>query len=994
LQASQVIQFFASRPDIFALRWEKNGKSGYMPAVKVDPYRLKQHQIKGGPFKDFAEKEYRPLTETEIEKHLKGEQFIGIYPLLKDNTSWFIAADFDETNWVEQCRSFMRICSENGIPAYLERSRSGNGGHVWIFFEKPYPAVKSRKIVITLLQQASVFSIFDKASSFDRLFPNQDYLSGKGFGNLIALPFNKIALEKGNCCFIDPEILIPYPDQQSFVNLIKRLPILDLESLYDDISKINVSQKVEKTLANYGKTTIRLRENVYLNRNSLPLSLVNFLKDELNFANTEFFIRKNLGKSTHETKRYFKLIQENGNNLIIPRGFIGRIIRFCKENKIEFDFKDERKRLGEVGYLSTISLYEYQQNALEASNKKDFGVIVAPPGTGKTIIGLKIIVEKRQPALILVHRKQLADQWIERIQTFLGIPKHKIGLIAQGKVRPSKEITVSMIQSLGKEIENNENSDLLNSFGTIIVDECHHVPAETYNTVISKLHCCYIYGLTATPFRKYNDGKLIFVYLGDIISELKTQEIANQKKATIIIRNTDLNVPFNSRTDRFETLSNILIHDSARNKLILDDVISEINTGKRAVIITERKEHIESLCQFLKQRYEVTALSGEDSEKSRTGKWKNLKEGNYQVLVTTGQYFGEGTDLKNAECLFLVYPFSFEGKLIQYIGRVQRGEIAPWIYDYRDAKVEYLNRLFLKRNAYYRKLEHQASLFDDTGIEITTNRTTINIDERIKVSIDDLEFRYGSIAFSFLVDKMGTTLEFEIENYEIRPEFEVLKPYFAKVLRTKTVEIEINAEFNEGKLISQIARSKELDKINNEIIDTVRFRFVEKKFFGKIPGKDKGLLDLSELQNINKDGAGLYDSESEFLEDILKHKQIRHYKQLQFLAEKHEASIMKIRFVLSPFSFVFLLAGEEQFHVVMETMDTEEATYIWHTEKSLSQLKSRLKEIDADLNSIRIDGRQSFLEKPPKNFNRILHDYSDEKKGFIIWKSLVEEKLV
>jgi len=1000
MKASHIIELFKSRTDIFALRWEKpalpsgrENKSGYMPAVNVDPYRLKMHKIHGGTFKDYKDKEYRHLTEAEIEKHLRGEQFIGIYPLLKDNTSWFITADFDEVNWIEQCRLFISICEENRIPAYLERSRSGNGSHVWIFFEKPYPAVKSRKIVITLLQQSGIFSIFDKTSSFDRLFPNQDFLSGKGFGNLIALPFNKIAMEKENCCFIDPETLTPYPDQQSFINAIRRLSTPELDALYSKFSKINVSQIAAESAVDYGKTLIYLNENVYLNRKSLPIALINFLKDELNFANTEFFIRKNLGKGTHKTKRYFKLIQESGNDLIIPRGFIGRIIKFCRENKIDFDFKDERKRHADIGFSSTISLYEHQQHTLEASNKNDFGVIVAPPGTGKTIIGLKIIAEKRQPALILVHRKHLADQWIERIQTFLGIPKHKIGLIAQGKVKPGNEITVGMIQSVGKAIEKNENSDLLNSFGTIIVDECHHVPAETYISIFSRLQCYYIYGLTATPFRKYNDGKLIFVYLGDIISEVKSHEIANQKKATIIIRNTDLNVPFNSRIDRFETLSNILIHDSSRNRIILDDVISEINLGKRAVIITERKEHIESLCQFLKQKYEVITLSGEDSETNRAGKWKSLKEGNYQVLVTTGQYFGEGADLKNAECLFLVYPFSFEGKLIQYIGRVQRGEVSPWIYDYRDYKIEYLNRLFLKRNAYYRKLERQASLFDDTGIEITTNRTTINIDESIKVPIEDLEFRYGSIAFSFHIDKMNTTLEFEIENDEIRPEFDVLKPYFTKVLRAKHAEIEIDVEFNEGKLISQIAKSKDLERINKEIVETVKFKFVEKHFFGKGTGINNGLLDLSELQKLNNDETGLYDSESEFLEDILKHKQVRHYRQLRYLADRHEASVMKIRFVVSPFSFVFLLAGEEQFHVVMETMDTEEATYIWHTEKSLVHLKQRLIEIDADLNLIRNDGRQSFLEKWPKNFSRILHDYSDDKKGFIIWATLVEEKL-
>ena len=225
LHPQKIIELFKARTDIFALRWEKGNKNGYMPAVIIDPYRLRIHRIHGGSYNDYKDKEYRTLTETEIDKHLQGKQFIGIYPLLKDNTSWFIAADFDEENWADQCSFFIKICAENGIPAYLERSRSGNGGHVWIFFENPYPAIKSRKIMITLLQQSGIFSVFDKASSFDRLFPNQDILTGKGFGNLIALPFNKKAMENGNCCLIDPETLIPYEDQDRFLNGIKRLSV-------------------------------------------------------------------------------------------------------------------------------------------------------------------------------------------------------------------------------------------------------------------------------------------------------------------------------------------------------------------------------------------------------------------------------------------------------------------------------------------------------------------------------------------------------------------------------------------------------------------------------------------------------------------------------------------------------------------------------------------------------------------------------------------------
>lgn len=986
--------FFKARTDIFALRWEKGNKSGYMPAVNVDPYRLKMHRIHGGTFKDYTDKEYRPLTETEIEKHLSGEQFIGIYPLLQDNTSWFIAADFDDKNWIEDCRTFLKTCTEKGIPSYLEKSRSGNGGHVWIFFEQPYPAAKSRRIIISLLQQTGIFSIFDKEASFDRLFPNQDTLSGKGFGNLIALPFNKSAMENGNCCFIDPETLLPNSDQFKFLESTCKITVAELDHLYTEISITSVNKNLTESSGLSGKLLIRLKENVYISRNTIPLPLVNYLKEELNFANSEYFIKKNTGKNTWETKRYFKLIEENENDLIIPRGFTGKIIRFCKENNIYNEFRDERTKLSPVNYHCNINLYSHQKLALESTSKKDFGVIVAPPGTGKTVIGLKIIAEKQQPALIIVHRKQLADQWIERIQTFLGIPKHLIGIIGQGKNKPGKTITVAMIQSLNKELEKNESSELKESFGTIIVDECHHIPAETYKSTVSKLHAFYLYGLTATPFRKYNDGKLIFINLGEIISEVKPQEVIGHTKATIIIRNTELDIPFNSKTDKFETLSKVLVHDTARNKLILEDVISELNAGKRVVIITERKEHIETLYQYLKQNYEAITLSGNDTESSRNNKWKTLDEGNYQVLITTGQYFGEGTDLQNAECLFLAYPFSFEGKLIQYIGRVQRSEVAPSIFDYRDYKIDYLNKLFLKRNTYYRKLERQATLFDESGIEVTTTEKTFKFEQKIKISIEQIEFRYGMIAFKYALEDINTILEFEVENNEVRPEFDVLKPYFTKILKTNSIEVEISAEFNDRNLISLLAVSKDLEKINREIIDSVRFRFVSKNFFGKIPLKDKNILDLSELQAVNGSDCGLYESEAELLEDILKKKQVKHYRQLRFLSEKHESTILKIRFVLNPFSFVFLLSGEEQFHVIMETMDTEEATYIWHIEKSIPQLKYRLKEIDKDLNIVRNEGRQAFLETLPQNFSRVLHDYSDEKKGFIIWKDLLEETLV
>jgi len=984
---------FHGREDLFALRWEKNGKATYFPSYDYDPYQFRLHKIKGGTLQTFQNKTLSPLTNYQIEKHLSGDHFIGIYPLLKDNTSWFIAADFDKAEWIEDCRLLIQVCEKNDLPAYLERSRSGKGGHVWLFFERPYPAVQSRKIVFRLMEQAGLISAFDKNSSFDRVFPNQDYLSGKGFGNLIALPLNKSCIEQGNNCFIRPESCGPYQDQWKFLEEIKRIPLARLDQLCAQISH---SSSGNETLPSPGtrKLTIALENSIKLTRSGLTLPLINFLKEELNFPSSEYLVKKKLGKNTWGTERFFKFIEEFDDYIIIPKGMAGRLIRFCRDNNIEYSLLDKREKGITVSFSMEVQFRDYQKSAIEAASRKDIGVIVAPPGTGKTVIGLKIIAEKQQPALIIVHRKQLADQWMERIESFLGIPKNEIGKISHGKILAGRMITIALIQSLSKIIKDDKLP--LNQFGTIIVDECHHIPAETYRDTIGKLSSYYLYGLTATPFRKFNDGKLIFIHLGEIISEIKAPEISSYRPAKVNIRNTELDIPFNPKTDRFETLSKVLVHDSARNRLILKDVIAELNSGKKVIILTERKEHIDTLNQFLKQSFETITLSGDDNESDRVLKSKLIREGNFQAVITTGQFFGEGVDIQNVNRLFLVYPFSFKGKLIQYIGRVQRSEISPVIYDYRDIHIDYLNKMFLKRNVWYRKLEKEATLFDEPETEIAPSSETVFFKELISVPFDDLNFRYGSISFDYLVKGIGQLIEFEIENEHIRPEFEVLKAYFSKILKKNNVTIDLQAELQSGDLLSQIATSPDLDKINEEIIEIARFRFVSRTVFGnaKKQPQGKNLMDIDQLLSQDEGMPSLYESGEKLLDDLLKHKNVIHYRQLRYLAEKHQSNILKIRFVLNPFSFVFLLSGEEQYHLVLETLDTKEATYIWHVEKDKQELRNQLKRIDQQLSLIRNEGRQAFLESQPMNFSRILHDYKDEQKGLVLWKDLLQERLV
>lgn len=713
----QILLFFSlfkGRNDIYAKRWEKDGRNGYSPAYEVDWTEYRAFKAKGGKFSDFPNKKPLLLTTEIIRDHLNGIQTIGIYPLLTDNTSHFIAADFDNENWQKECKTFVKVCKDYGIPAYLERSRSGKGAHVWIFFEDKYPANKSRAIVFELIREALKLSEFEKEISFDRLFPNQDYHTNQGIGNLIVLPLHGSSVSAGNTLFLHPETLDVISDQWKYLQEIVRISTKDLDILYEtlvvgkgDFSSADDIPKIKKSSSN--KRTLIMGNTIKLLKVELQPQLVKFLREKLNFFNTEYLVKEKMGISTYQTEKYFKLISESGEHVLIPRGFLSQLITFCKGQDLLYEILDERKLRTEVNFSSKITLYDYQQAALDEIAGQQYGVIVAPPGAGKTVLGLKLIAEKSQPTLILVHRKQLLDQWIERIQSFLGIPKKEIGQISGSKKTIGKEITVAMMQSLIK-MEGEEKKKITNTFGTIIIDECHHIPAKTFRELITQFNPFYLYGLTATPNRKYNDEKLIYYYIGEILTTIdpskqlvKTKQKHQERQTIVEIHETTLTVPFDHKIDTFEVLSKVLVYDSNRNILITQDILRHVMAGKKIVVLTERKEHVEVLDLYLKGHCEVITLTGDDSVSKRKLKLEQLNLGHFQVLIATGQLLGEGIDLPILDCLFLVYPFSFEGKLIQYIGRIQRSENQRVIVDYVDKQIPFFERMFKKRSKFYQK---------------------------------------------------------------------------------------------------------------------------------------------------------------------------------------------------------------------------------------------------------------------------------------------------
>ena len=701
---------FRGRQDAYAIRWEKEGKSGYMPAYEVDWTDYRKYKSTGGSFKDYSKKKYQPLTDEALVRHLQGFETIGIYPLLEDNTSFFIVADFDDSNWIESILKVYSACLKHKIQSYIERSRSGSGGHLWIFFEENLPAEKTRKLMYELLREATIISPFDKEPSFDRLFPNQDFHSGKGLGNLIALPLNGKALLNFNSVFLNPQDMQPYNNQFEAIKSFHKLTSDNFKSIYEEIFNEKVEDFFKSSFDATSRSVIEIQVDgqIYLKRLHLNRKLIEFIRENLNFLNSDYLIKKNLGKSTFDTEKYFRLIEETHEGVILPRGFVANLITFCKKEDLPFKIVDNRRKLIPIDFDSEIELRPEQEAAIERTFDKDFGVIVSPPGSGKTIIGLELIAQKRQPALIIVHRKQLFDQWTDRIQSFLKIPKKEIGQIGNQKFKIGKEITVAMIQSLSR---NNEINKISSSFGTIIVDECHHIPAKSFREAIVNFNSYYLYGLTATPKRKNNDEKLIYVYIGNILYNADQIEQIRQKrtKVEVNIRETSLFAPFDYKVDKYETISRILIHDTHRNSLILDDIESNSDRFKSFLILTERKAHVDILNLYLKDRYETITIHGEDSESSRKSKIEQLKQGHFKIVISTGQYFGEGIDLNNLECLIIAYPFAFEGKLIQYIGRTQHSGNPPVIFDYRDSKIDYFEKMFKQRNRYYKKLTKEVN---------------------------------------------------------------------------------------------------------------------------------------------------------------------------------------------------------------------------------------------------------------------------------------------
>ena len=741
---------FKGREDVFAKYWvsRRTGKKGYSPVCKNEWIPL----ICRKPCETCGNKEYVPLDDFWIEKHLRGDVVIGIYPIQLDDRVNFIAFDFDKGNWFKDSTNLLRFCKNINLPTYLERSKSGNGSHLWIFFSQPISAAKVREFGFMLLKKAGGITVETNSSDdvidtndilnikksnggFDRIFPNQDFLHDGGLGNLIALPLQYQAYQKGNTLFLDPDNNYkPYVNQWDLLINIRRISEIDISLIVEKISKDNFSHLSTSPKFQLPQSSFREGGASQSLQSSIPISIsrsitekralkinvsnyisipikdteeafYQFLRKNLVIHNPIFYDKKAKGFSIWDTPRMIYCINSKGGNYIIPRGFLKSIEKYLLQNSMPFQIEDTSIKTPNRAYKCKIKIHDYQKKALQEILKNNTGILEAPPGYGKTIIALATLVHRKQSTLIIVHTKELLAQWIQKIGDVLGIEKGDVGIIGGGKEKIGKKITVATYQSL---IRKNLKI-LVDKTGYVIVDECHRVPANTFQKVVKEFKARYLLGLTATPFRKDKLQKLMFLYMGEIIYRIDPDKISSELRGVnsiLEIRYTDF-YPIFEKVKKYKKIIEALIEDKNRNNLIASDVICEYSSDKSILVLTGIKRHCLEISQRLGKKVKHSILTGNLSQKARREILEDFKSGKNRVLIATGQLIGEGIDLPFLDTLFLVFPTSSKARLIQYIGRVQRknkGKSISKIYDYYDRYVSVLNIMFQKRKRVYKKL--------------------------------------------------------------------------------------------------------------------------------------------------------------------------------------------------------------------------------------------------------------------------------------------------
>src|SRR5712664_1527937 len=600
---------FRGREDVYAIRWEgKGGKSGYSPAGVMDWRAI--HAARPEERKKVARKTrtLQPLTDSAIRDHLTGKQTIGVYPLLPDETCWFLAVDFDKKSWMADAAAFASTCQRCQVPLTVERSRSGNGAHIWLFFDRPVLAANARQLGCALLTRTMENRHEIGLDSYDRLFPSQDTLPKGGFGNLIALPLQKHPREQGNSVFLD-ELFRPHPDQWSFLESVQRMPIDQLARITSAIAPegnpIGVHlhlpdedegeapwlwrpSRKRKEIQITGPLPPNVRvvasNLIYIEKEGLPPGMVDRLVRIAAFQNPEFYKAQSMRLSTYGKPRVISCGEVFPEHIGLPRGCLDEVVRVFKSHHINVEVHDERTTGREIDVSFHGELRFEQRDAIEQVLAYDHGILCAPTAFGKTVVAACLIAKRAVNALILVHRRQLMDQWRERLAAFLALPIGHVGQYGGGKAKRTGLIDVAVIQSLQRK---GAVEDFVAEYGHVIVDECHHLSAVTFERVLREIKAKYVLGLTATPARKDGHQPIIYMQCGPIRFHLSAKKAAESSplEHKVFPRITDFGWSRSENETAIQDIYAALIVSQERNDLIVRDLQQALSSGRSPLVL-------------------------------------------------------------------------------------------------------------------------------------------------------------------------------------------------------------------------------------------------------------------------------------------------------------------------------------------------------------------------------------------------------------------------
>ena len=737
---------FSGRQDVFALRWfnPKSNKSGYSPVCRnkwlSGKCDLKKYSCATCPFKLPV-----ALTDNYIYNHLAGrDEFsrdvIGLYPLIDGNLCKFLAMDFDshatknQLAWRDDILAVHKTYSDFGINSYIEISRSGHGGHLWIFFEENISTRLARNLGTEIIKAAMQKRHSIPFESFDRFFPNQDEIPKGGYGNLIALPLQGRAVKEGHSVFVN-ESFIPYEDQWAFLSSVQKISerlvrktINEIEkSLPDFVEKDeseNETKKINTTIisqdnieslnqSDFSDTVkIVLSNCVQISKKGSSEKALGILRRTAVFLNPEYFKNLRMHLPLYNIPRYIDCSKENDDYLLLPRGNLPKVIEKLEEANAKYEITDERETGQKIDFQFTGKLYDEQKGALKALLKEDVGILSAGTGFGKTVVASALIAGRNVNTLILVQSHALLEQWKKAIKQFLDITP---GTIAAGKNKSTGLLDIAIVNSL---IE--KGSDELRprsyKYGMLIVDECHHVSAFSTENLVASFKAKYIYGLTATPIRRDGHQKIIFYQCGSVLYSTTTKQMNEAQNFAhyFIPRFSSFHYVAELTESKNPSINQYyekLISNSTRNELIIADVKKAVKDGRTPLILSERIEHLNILYEKLSNSAQnVIFITGRGTQKQKNEtleKLKTVPADESLIILATGKYAGEGFDYPRIDTLMLAMPFSWKGTLAQYCGRLHRnfaGKNEVQIFDYVDYRIPVFDRMYQNRLKGYKHL--------------------------------------------------------------------------------------------------------------------------------------------------------------------------------------------------------------------------------------------------------------------------------------------------